>query len=254
MLTKFTIFLSILFGTVFSKMYWECDTLGKYRCSQAQTCCRSKVSSFGWSCFPGKQGVCCSDGVSFCPFGTICDLSNRTCKRPTLSFLEAATEPLISASSVKVTPQNAADFGLGLLQGIKIFDAAYKNSTCVANTTDLSYEVLYIIQTVKQITAENVFEKLRQIVDLSEALENHTRSTGELCLQTVNAVQAVLLKVREFISQQEYLSELATHSLFNFQTIKDLGTGAVTNLQQGNYSVAGNLVGQALKFGFLWRL
>lgn len=254
MLTKFTIFFAVLFTTAFSKMYWECDNLGKYRCSQEQTCCRSKVSSFGWSCFPGKQGVCCSDGASFCPFGTICDVPNRTCRKPTLSFLEAATEPLISAPSVEVTPQNAADFGLGLLQGVQIFDAAYKNSTCVANTTDIFFDVLYIIQTVNQITSENVFEKLRQIVDLSEALLNLTRSTSELCLETVNAVQEVLLKVREAVSQPEYLSELATHSVFNLQTIKDLGTGAVTNLQQGNYSVAGNLVGQAVKFGFLWRL
>lgn len=256
MLRKFTILIAFLFGSAFSKMYFECDSNGQFKCGQEQTCCRSKLSSYGWSCFPGRQGVCCSDGASYCPTGTVCDVPNKTCRKPTLTFLEEATEPM-SAPLVTLTPGDLADFGLGLLRGVEIFDGPMNNSTCFKNSTALTNvtnDVARIIEVVRNITPENVVQNLRLVLELYQTLLNDAQPVAQSCTETFNAFQAVLLKVRDVVNQPDYVSELATHTVFNLNALTVLGTGALQSLQQGNYTQAGSLVGQAVKLGFLWKL
>lgn len=56
-------------------------------CNKTDTCCRSKEGS-GWKCFPSKDAVCCSDGLSACPKGTKCNLPKKSCDPVAFLFLE----------------------------------------------------------------------------------------------------------------------------------------------------------------------
>jgi len=56
----------------------RCAIDSQATCTESQTCCRAKV---GWRCCDGKNAVCCSDGLSCCSFGDVCDIENKTCKK-----------------------------------------------------------------------------------------------------------------------------------------------------------------------------
>ena len=73
------VILSVIISSVFSYPYWQCGATGKFNCQQSETCCRSRNSQTGWTCYPLVEGVCCSDGFSVCPKGTKCNLRDRTC-------------------------------------------------------------------------------------------------------------------------------------------------------------------------------
>ena len=65
------------------KEYWECGNDKSLYCSKHNTCCkvRSEVNSFGWACFDTVNGVCCSDGLSACPLGYICNMRDKRCDK-----------------------------------------------------------------------------------------------------------------------------------------------------------------------------
>lgn len=77
----------ILFNSiVLCKEPWQCDSQGRYKCPEDQTCCRSKIFASGWACFPSPKAVCCSDGKSYCPENTICNLRENKCDSKPLQF------------------------------------------------------------------------------------------------------------------------------------------------------------------------
>jgi hypothetical protein len=76
---------------------WKCGSSTTQQCLKDQTCCRGPS---GWRCYPADNGVCCSDGISACPYNNTCDVQNKTCippKKTTLAFLDGVevevTEP-----------------------------------------------------------------------------------------------------------------------------------------------------------------
>ena len=53
-----SVIICIFFALIASsaaKQYWECDAAGKQKCTQDQTCCRSRVNPNGWACFHVHQ-------------------------------------------------------------------------------------------------------------------------------------------------------------------------------------------------------
>ena len=54
----------------------RCSVDTPFSCEENQTCCRAQA---GWRCCPGKNAVCCSDGLSCCNEGDECNLENNGC-------------------------------------------------------------------------------------------------------------------------------------------------------------------------------
>jgi hypothetical protein len=125
--------LFVISSSVICKEPWQCDSQGKYNCGTTQTCCRSKVSQTGWACFPAQNAVCCSDGLSCCPFNNICNLNAKRCDPKPLSFLQLESETLEPSvqepeevlaflseiSSIK--PEDALAFANGFNDGLSFF-------------------------------------------------------------------------------------------------------------------------------------
>ena len=146
------------------------------------------------------------------------------------------------------------DFGnfiLGLLSGVQIFDGPMNNSSCFKNSSALTYDNTRILDVIRNITAENVVKNLRLVLDLYETLLVDARPVAKACNETVLVFQAVLLRVRDTLTEPDYVSELATNPVLNLYDLKVLGNGVVQSLQQKNFTQAGSLLGKAVKLGFL---
>jgi len=256
MLRKFAVLFAILFGAVSSKNFWECGTSGM-KCATNNTCCRSKTGFNGWACFPLVDAVCCSDGINVCPHGTICDLTSKICRKNSLAFLEVNEKEVIenfSLPSFDLSPKDAINFSHGLLDGLKIFDSTYKNTTCVIESERLVSDVSRLVNIVKNFTVDDLAKDLKEILSALQDIVDIVDSQVPSCKQVGIDVKNVLVTVYNKMASEEYLETLASHTLFNLGSIKDTFLKAIENLKADNYFASGRGFGEGIKFLILWDL
>ena len=97
-MSRINILLIIASLIVLTKADVNCDSMGRYKCKDGQTCCRIKNDMFyeaegwKWVCFFGEKLVCCSDGLHVCPPNTQCMPNEKKCATKQLMFLEKQRE------------------------------------------------------------------------------------------------------------------------------------------------------------------
>jgi hypothetical protein len=80
------LFVIFLFAMYSARSLVPCSP--QFFCPDMSTCC---FGARGWGCCPGIASVCCADGFSCCPRGTICDLSIRQCRIKDLFVIGEST-------------------------------------------------------------------------------------------------------------------------------------------------------------------
>jgi len=70
---------------------FRCASNSTMFCTDRDTCCLAQNGT-QWRCCPGQYSTCCSDGLSCCPGGTVCDLRNRRCLPKFLSATNFSEE------------------------------------------------------------------------------------------------------------------------------------------------------------------
>ena len=254
MIKKLSILFSILIGAAFSKNPWECDSMGQMKCAMDNTCCRSRTSVYGWSCFPLTNAVCCSDGVNVCPSGTICDLSAKTCTKKSLAFLES---PEIQAENfinpiVALQPVDALNFTLGLYQGIEIFSPLMNNSTCFQQSDRVVFNFVKLVNVLYHFNVENLAEELKEVLAVLIDFVAVGETQIPVCKQLGLDLESLFVRIYQHVSSAKYAENLASHTVFNLGKLKQTLEAAVKDAQEQNYFKSGLEFGQLVKFAALW--
>lgn len=248
------------FASIEAKEYWQCDSLGKVLCAQNQTCCRSKVNSSGWECFPTIKGVCCSNGINCCPDGTICDLTAKTCVKKTLSFLstpEAAPEMLPSTEPMRLSDSPLVPAGLfldGFFKGFDLFAHVAEGNTCFSNQEFGNY-LADVLNRLKDAKIDANFPKfVEELVKDFVAHKDLVLAEALQCKQLGNNVQDVFEKLSQRVMQADFVQKVSTHALLNIVKIKDELENLQPLAKDGKYELLGQASGELVKFVFFWDL
>ena len=252
------IFISVLILAAISatlcKEPWQCDISGKYACSQSQTCCRSKVSQTGWSCFPTQSGVCCSDGVSVCPTATICNLREKRCDRSTLAFLEVAKPDaaieVAQEANLNSVPAELVD---GFLKGFGFFSNLPHENECKPEDPQIAQDISEIINLLKNISIKTDFRKtIEQILTKATDAYNRISKVSEVCAEFALELQHVVEGLKGYVSAKGYYSKLALHTAMNIGQITEKVKTAVSDYSAAKFEEAGLAFGDLTKFLIFW--
>lgn len=247
------------FASIEAKEYWQCDSLGKLFCAQNQTCCRSITNASGWECFPTIRGVCCSNGINCCPEGTICELTQKTCVKKTLSFLmepEAAPESLPSTEPMKqmgaIDP--AVDFVTGFVKGFHIFEHVGADNTCFTNTQFSTY-LVEVLEKLKNVKVDETLPKFLEEL-IKDFIAHKELIYGEIsqCKKLAQEVLVIFQKLSEKVMQADYVQKVTTHTLLHFKRVKEGLDKLQTLAQAHDYQALGFTAGELVEFVFFWDL
>jgi len=244
----------ILFSAVLSKDAWACDAAGKYNCvPQTQTCCRSKVSTTGWQCFPVVTGVCCSDGISICPFGNTCNLRDKKCDKSALSFLQQqapTTHHTGMQAQLKLVGQEALDFASGFFTGLTFFANLTHSGECQVSD-QLAQDIIDISNLVQNITVAPQ-DTIQQIIVKAYDAYAEFEKTFAACGAYNQEVQTVLSGLKAYVTASGYTTQLAFHTVENISSIQSKAANGASAISAGQYNDAGVAFGDLSKFVAFW--
>jgi hypothetical protein len=241
-----------LLGSIRTKDYWQCDSLGKFSCATNQTCCRSIVNFSGWECFPTINGVCCSNGINCCPFGTICDLSAKTCRPRNLLFLsneDSTTEPITASNEPNITNplDSTGEFLVGFLQGFDLFAKINEDNTCL-NKEEIGKFVTEFVDRLKTIKFDDTL--LKSLEELLILVDERIKNCQVLKLKA----EQVFGRLARRVNQPDYLKQVSTHAFININEVKENSQKIINLAQSQEYKNLGIAVGQFVNFLFFWDL
>ncbi len=246
---------SIIIGSVYSVNFWECGSTGM-KCAMDNTCCKRNISPFGWACFPHVDAVCCDDEIGVCPKGTFCNTNEKKCNKNALAFLEESNKYIenddYTLPQIELTPIDALFFSKGFLDGVKIFDSAYRNTTCLGEAERFVDDINRLVNIFKNFTVEGLASEIKEILHIVEDFVDISETEIPACKQTVHAFRDVFVKIYQRVSNQKYLEELASHTIFNLGKIKEISQKAVKDFNDKNYFDSGRGFGELVLFSLLW--
>jgi len=231
------------------KESWQCDLAGKYSCTQQQTCCRSRVSSTGWSCFNSVRAVCCSDGISACPEKTICNLREKRCDpAPALTFLE---EPVVESAPIDVN--TGKEFVEGFLRGFSFFEGLAHRDECAPNDPQVIQDVLEIVDLIKGLNAKSDFRQvILQVFAKANDAYNRISVVSEGCAAYAFEIKRVLDALSSHVSSVTFLPKLAFHTLSNIGQITSKAQSSTQALNENRFADAGQGFGELSRFVLFW--
>jgi len=255
--------LLVLFGvlalvSINAKESWQCDSEGKFVCAQNNTCCRSRINSSGYECFPTINGVCCSNGINCCPFGTICDLTAMTCRPKTLTFLSSpdliTTEPItVSSNPINENPLiPAGEFFEGFFQGFDFFAKITENNTCLTNE-EFGKFVNDMVSKLKEIKFDETLPKfleglLKDFMDQKQLIDGEVQQ----CKVLKESADAVFDKLAKKATQNDFINKVSTHAIMNIGKVKENWEKIISLAQSKDSKNLGFAVGEFVKFVFFW--
>lgn len=248
-----------LFSATICKNFWECDSAGKHTCPQTQTCCKSAISATKWACFPGQNNTCCSDGISCCPFNTICNLKETKCDAKKLAFLEAPMEGVtLEFADAKLNlgdAKDAAVFAASFLEGFAHFSQLPHEADCKPDDPQIAQDLLEIVNILKNINVHSDFKNvIAQLIEKTTDLISRISKTSAGCKAWGSELQDVLNKLQQHVTASGYATKLALHSASHIGSIASQTKSAIASFQAGNYDVSGRGFGGLLNFVAFWDL
>jgi hypothetical protein len=250
-----SVMLLCVVSNAFAKDFWQCDSMGKYSCMpNQQTCCRSRNSPTGWSCFPVQEGICCSDGISVCPKATTCNLREKRCDRTALTFLEESksenTQETFLEPKLISTPIELAD---GFLKGFGFFYDLPEMKECKPNDPQISQDIVEIINIIKAIDIHSNFPQIIQDVfskgkDAYDRITKVSKECGEFAVEAKQLFE----KLEKYVQGYTYYAKLAFHTTTNISKISDKVKSGIAAYDAGKFEDAGFAFGDLAKFAFFW--
>jgi hypothetical protein len=242
-------------SSALAKDFWMCDSMGKYSCApNQQTCCRSRVSTTGWSCFPVQEGVCCSDGISVCPKATVCNLREKRCDRQALAFLDEVkadnSQEIFLEPNMTSTPVEFAD---GFLKGFGFFYDLPHMKECKPNDPQITQDIVDLVNIIKSIDIHSNFPQIIQDVFTKgkDAYERISKVSKE-CEEFAAGVKELIDRLENYVKGYTYYGKLAIHSAVNMGKISEKTKTGVAAYNAGKFEDAGFAFGDLAKFAFFW--
>jgi len=222
-------------------------------CNEGETCCYSKRGQSG--CCGYERAVCCNDGVHCCPENTTCDLVQLRCVRsgyPTFLAREVDFPKRIRLNEkpvVTITPQQQVDLlegfleGSGLRQYIPDITDCASNSTAVINSfTNAASHFLK-----PNLTVDDIAQGVIEFGLATQEVANLIRSCGNI----TNSIYVIANYTQRILNDpQGWLSQVSSNAVKNSMYIVMDFYNVQTYLNSGNYRLAGNYLGQIIKYIF----
>lgn len=149
--------------------------------------------------------------------------------------------------------RNLTIFADGFMSGLRIFESAYRNTTCEEDirqvTRDWS-DFFDIINSIKY--DETIFKKLHQAVDQLEIINEDYHKKRKDCVPTWHKLACIMKRVLDRILDPEFPRELADHSICNYHELKNRTNWACCALKRHKYHEAGYRFGDTFKFFMFW--
>ena len=246
---KYFIFVSIVLVLVESPN--PCGQAGGFACPDNNRCCR-KPDGRNWGCCPGLNAVCCADGVSCCPGGTICDLNRRQCvpTKPTKVFLTLLEEPTHSTAPIKL--EGYEEFLWGFVNGTQVLSNIPSLNKCHILNNTIAHTFEDLIETIENATLKNLDYTLNRAIDIGHVILEEVRNNLVGCPSALNQTYNLVNHVIAHVSTPDYFSRISNHataSLFDlitrFQKISNF-------FNQTRHYEAGLEAGSAFNFLFFF--
>ncbi len=269
------IFISVLILATVSaalcKEPWQCDNYGRISCLQSQTCCRARYSSYGYACYPYQNGVCCPDGVTACPNGTICNMNDKRCdKKATLGFLEDAKPATMEDAQVPklnsvvpleeseqfdpIDPQDFVTFVKGVNEGFGFFYNLDKYEQCEIIDPKITKLAQDIFDVVKGLNIKNAINVIKKVIKKGHKIIDLISKLSDACKSYALSLKNALARLISKTGQLSYPSSLTYHAITNMSSITDNTMKAVEAFKSKDYKNAGVTGGDLMKFIFFWDL
>ncbi len=258
------IILFAISSSVLCKEPWQCDSLGKFNCANNQTCCRSKVSTTGWACFPMVQAICCSDGISACPQNTICNLAAKRCDAKPRAFLQVETEAVESTmqhpeevlaflSEVStLQPEDALAFVTGFNNGLSFFLDLAHQAECQPDDPQIIQDVIGIYDIIKSASLSDFSKIIPEI--LAKGVDAYQRiskiSSG--CKLYADEIQKVVDALTTHVKESGYYASLTLHTLSNVGSFSKKAQNGISAFKANNFNQSGFAFGDLIKFALFW--
>lgn len=246
----------IVFAAAFDH---TCDRQGRYKCNTNQTCCKSAISSTGWTCYNGINLTCCSDGKSCCPAKTRCNLIDRRCDpMSALQFLETLQEPELFveeyeepiASLDSFTPEELLQVATGFVKGIGIFQDVH-----FCNPSELVDKVKEVGKTLLEVVKAKDYMKALKL--FAESIKDVAVVAGKVahdCDATEKELLAIVDKLVAYLSNDKFPQKLINHSILNsvklLKMVSDLKRDLTAKTPNEFGVELGEFVNFALLFGY----
>lgn len=236
-----------LSSSVLNKKAHECDSAGKFKCAETQTCCRSKINPNGWACFPTVEGVCCSDGISCCPKNNICNLQEKRCVPKVLAFL--TEEPaMIASSPIEAIPvAEAIMFAQGFVDGLEIFNNLPDAGKCQASP-EMINDLLEVINAIRNFDwrSGNYADLFVTIVTKTADYIQRSKELAGPCAAYQQEIVDVFNKVYEHITTSKFAQDLVIHTITHISDFQKLLAKGEEDFKNGNFQNSGKDFGALL--------
>ena len=235
---------------------WECGS-SSYKCANDQTCCRSKISTTGWACFPSQNAVCCSDGISCCPNNTICNLKDKRCDPKSLTFLGVVTtpeEPMIEQpkENSQIQPSDAVAFASGFNDGFTFFKNLPHREECNPDDPQIINDVSSIFEILKNISVTNIISVVPQILEKAADAYQRISTLSQGCKLYADEVKKVSDALKAHIAKSGYYTNLTLHTVTNIGSITEKAKNGISQFESNNYNQSGVALGDLIKFFLFW--
>lgn len=236
-----------------------CDRQGRYKCNTNQTCCKSVVSSTGWTCYNGVNLTCCSDGKSCCPANTRCNLIDRRCDpKSSLEFLQTLEEPVTfleefeepSISLEGFTPEQYLQIATGFVKGVGIFGDVHfcKPGVLVDKVKEVAKTLMDIVK------AKDYMKALKTFAESIKEVAVVVGQVAHECDATEKELLAVVDKLVAYLSNDKFPQKLINHSILNsvklLKMVSDLKKDISAKTPAEFGVELGEFVNFALLFGY----
>ena len=149
--------------------------------------------------------------------------------------------------------RNLTVFADGFMSGLKIFESAYRNSTCGADIKKVSEDWIDFFELINTINYDkDFFPKLHEAVDKLEVIYQDYRKKRKDCVPTWHKLACILKRVFDRVLDPEFPRRLADHTICNYHELKNKTNGACCALRHHEYYEAGYRFGDAYKFFMYW--
>jgi hypothetical protein len=209
-------FVTFLLLTLLNSIHSQkCGLESNYSCLYNQTCCKStnQNGNLNYSCFPGRDSVCCDKISAACPNGSKCDLENSKCIPETklFKFLSSPNEFNNQLSEFPVVEKIVnLKFLRGFLIGTKVFgelkECAYPEK--VIKMLDKMY-----FSVINLFDRKEVFPSAVEILVVYKELLDYSENLVKICSEDADNLRKGFRDLNRYFSHSDYPQRLLDHTI-----------------------------------------
>lgn len=160
---------------------------------------------------------------------------------------------LYELRSIEISFANVPEFFDGFMSGLKIFESAYRNSTCAMQTQiliDDSFELISLFKNLK--FDEHFFDKLHLAVDMLKHIYQDYLKQQKSCVPTFEKISCIMNKIMRRFNQRDFPRKLIGHTIIEFHELEKKVKDGFDAMKHQKFYQAGFNYGDVLRLFAFW--